>query len=98
MEDIRLFKYILKFLKPYIFILLLSFLMLLITTFSDMISPIILKNAIDRGIVPFVKKGDFKVLYVYSIFYLILILVSALSTYFFILLITYAGNLSLIHI
>ncbi|MEO0279370.1 MAG: hypothetical protein ABIN21_00660, partial [candidate division WOR-3 bacterium] len=71
MEDIRLFKYILKFLKPYILILFLTFLMLLITTASDMISPIVLKNAIDKGIVPFVKKGNFKVLYMYSIYYLI---------------------------
>lgn len=92
MEDIRLFKYILKFLKPYILILFLTFLMLLITTASDMISPIVLKNAIDKGIVPFVKKGNFKVLYMYSIYYLILILISTISTYLFILLVTYAGN------
>ncbi len=92
MEDIKLFKYIIKFTKPYLLILFLTFLFLLISTFSDMFAPIVLKNAIDKGVVPFVNTRDFNILFRYTFYYFLLILISSLSTYFFILLLTYVGQ------
>ncbi len=92
MEDIRLFKYIIRFIKPYILILFLTFIFLIISTFSDMFAPIVLKNAIDKGIIPFVNTKNFNVLFRYTFYYFLLIFISSVSTYFFILLVTYAGQ------
>ncbi len=91
-EDIRLFKYILHFIKPYFILLFITFVFILISTFSDMFAPIVLKNAIDKGIIPFVNTGNFNNLFRYALYYFILISVSAFSTYFFILLVTYVGQ------
>jgi len=92
MEDIRLFKYIIRFIKPYILILFFTFIFLIVSTFSDMFAPIVLKNAIDKGIIPFVNTKDFNVLFKYTFYYFLLIFISSVSTYFFILLVTYAGQ------
>jgi len=92
MEDIRLFKYIIKFIKPYILLLFFTFIFLIVSTFSDMFAPIVLKNAIDKGIIPFVNTKNFNVLFRYTFYYFLLIFISSVSTYFFILLVTYAGQ------
>ncbi|MEN3046220.1 MAG: ABC transporter ATP-binding protein [Candidatus Hydrothermales bacterium] len=92
MEDIKLLRYIVRFVKPYSTLLFLAFIVLLVTTACDMFSPIILKETIDRGIIPFLNNGEIRKLYKYSIIYLLLVLLSSLSTYFFIVLVNYIGN------
>ncbi|MEN3043918.1 MAG: ABC transporter ATP-binding protein [Candidatus Hydrothermales bacterium] len=92
MEDIRLLYYIVRFIRPYFFVLIITFLILSITTICDMLSPIILKETIDKGIIPFLNKREIKELYKYSTFYLLLISLSSISTYFFIVLVNYLGN------
>jgi len=98
MEDIRLFKYIIKFIKPYILILFFTFVFLIVSTFSDMFAPIVLKNAIDKGIIPFVNTKESHLLLKYTFYYFLLIFLSSVSTYLFVLFVTYTGQRAMMDI